>query len=215
MTLAHNVAYFSQFSQFSQFSRGKISAFSRLLSQATLDFFLEETDEIINSSRRDESSSTVSSFYLPPGVLEQMLQDEFGLEMEDAESFLSSLGYDLPTDDKLLEQHRWHNLLYAMQEIRQKYDNCNITQIELLSFLGEKLTLADILLEAPSQVAQYFGENAELSLEVDDGYLFAYIHVQADDVDEALQLLDTFDTEWFIDQLDLVGHRFNFNLKFI
>jgi len=43
--------------------------------------------------------------------------------------------------------------------------------------------------------------------------LFAYIRTSLP-VDEALSRLDKFDEEWFLDQLDRAGGRFNFNLEF-
>jgi len=44
--------------------------------------------------------------------------------------------------------------------------------------------------------------------------LFAYI-LTSFPVDEALARLAKLDEEWFLDQLDQVGGRFNFNLEFV
>jgi hypothetical protein len=44
--------------------------------------------------------------------------------------------------------------------------------------------------------------------------LFAYILTSLP-VNEALARLHRLDEEWFLDQLDRVGGRFNFNLEFV
>lgn len=87
-------------------------------------------------------------------------------------------------------------------------------------FLRTYPQLHEILLEAHTHLERYFGPNPQVTLEVVSDpevegleELFAYIHTRLP-VAEALVQLDKLDEEWFLDQLDRVGGRFNFNLEF-
>lgn len=88
-------------------------------------------------------------------------------------------------------------------------------------FLGAYPQLIAVLLEAHVYLQKYFGPALQVTLEVVrdpevEGVeeLFAYILTPLP-VDEALARLDRLDEEWFLDQLDRVGGRFNFNLEFV
>jgi len=81
--------------------------------------------------------------------------------------------------------------------------------------------LVEVLLEARLYLQKYFGPAPQVTLEVVSDpevegveELFAYILTSLP-VDEALARLDRLDEEWFLDQLDRVGGRFNFNLEFV
>ncbi len=81
--------------------------------------------------------------------------------------------------------------------------------------------LVEVLLEAHVYLQKYFGPDPRVTLEVVSDpevegmdELFAYI-VTTLSVDEALARLDRLDEEWFLDQIDRVDGRFNFNLEFV
>jgi len=88
-------------------------------------------------------------------------------------------------------------------------------------FLHAYPRLVKVLLEARLYLQKYFGPAPQVTLEVVSDpevegveELFAYILTSLP-VDEALARLDKLDEEWFLDQLDRVGGRFNFNLEFV
>jgi hypothetical protein len=87
-------------------------------------------------------------------------------------------------------------------------------------FLRAYPQLSEILLEARVYLQKYFGPDPQVTLKVVSDpevegveELFAYILTSLP-VDDALARLDKLDEEWFLDQLDRVGGRFNFNLEF-
>lgn len=87
-------------------------------------------------------------------------------------------------------------------------------------FLHSYPELLEVLLEAHIHLRRCFGSDLRVTLEVVSDpevegleELFAYIHTRLP-VAEALARLDRLDDEWFLDQLDRVGGRFNFNLDF-
>jgi hypothetical protein len=88
-------------------------------------------------------------------------------------------------------------------------------------FLHVYPQLVEVLLEAHVYLQKYFGPEPQVTLEVVSDpevegveELFAYILTSLP-VDEALARLDRLDEEWFLDQLDRVDGRFNFNLEFM
>ena len=88
-------------------------------------------------------------------------------------------------------------------------------------FLHAYPQLIEVLLEAYVYLQKYFGPDPQVTLEVVSDpevegveELFTYILTSLP-VNEALARLDKLDEEWFLDQLDRVGGRFNFNLEFV
>ena len=88
-------------------------------------------------------------------------------------------------------------------------------------FLFAHPQLVEVLLDAHVYLQKYFGPDPQVTLEVVSDpevegmdELFAYILTPLP-VDEALARLDRLDEEWFLDQLDRVAGRFNFNLEFL
>lgn len=89
------------------------------------------------------------------------------------------------------------------------------------SFLKAHLQLIEVLFQAHVHLQKHLGPDPQVELaiitdpEVEDmDELFAYILTSLP-VDEALARLDRLDEEWFLDQLDRVDGRFNFNLEFV
>ena len=112
----------------------------------------------------------------------------------------------------IIESQRLHQL-------EEMYSLRNAAAVRC--FLHTYPQLVEVLLEARLYLQKYFGPAPQVTLEVVSDpevegveELFAYILTSLP-VDEALARLDRLDEEWFLDQLDRVGGRFNFNLEFV
>jgi hypothetical protein len=112
----------------------------------------------------------------------------------------------------IIESQRLHQL-------EEMYSLRNATTVR--RFLHVHPQLIEVLLEARIYLQKYFGLDPQVTLEVVSDpevegveELFAYIFTSLP-VDEALARLDRLDEEWFLDQLDRVDGRFNFDLEFV
>ena len=81
--------------------------------------------------------------------------------------------------------------------------------------------LVNVLLEGYTHLQRHFGANSQVVLEivsdpeVEKGdELFTYIHTSFPP-DEAQAKLDKFDQDWFLDQLDHVAGKLNFDVQFV
>lgn len=104
-----------------------------------------------------------------------------------------------------------------LRNVETLYSFRNVAEIQ--QFLQEHHVLVNFLIEAHPYVSKYFGDHPQIALELIsdpeiDGseQLFAYI-VTSLPVAEALERLNNFDEEWFIEQFDRVDGLFNFNLE--
>ena len=105
-----------------------------------------------------------------------------------------------------------------LHQLEEMYSLRNAAAVR--RFLRAYPHLMQVLLEARVCLQKYFGPEPQVTLEVVSDpevegveELFAYILTSLP-VDEALARLDRLDEEWFLDQLDRVDGRFNFNLEF-
>jgi len=93
------------------------------------------------------------------------------------------------------------------------------TTAESLEFLAEHPELENVLIEGASRVKALFG-NAPLHLELRPDHaaqvinLFVYIMTSLS-VDEASDLLDELDEQWYLDLSDEITDSLNFNLRFV
>ena len=95
---------------------------------------------------------------------------------------------------------------------------------EVRRFLRVYPDAPDVLLEARPYIERIFGPTTQVVLEVtfdpdsesprDSEELFGNIEVSLP-VEEALERLNQFDSEWFLAQLARAGGRLNFNLDFV
>ncbi len=112
-----------------------------------------------------------------------------------------------------------------MQE--RKYRNPPIVKVysisnpkEVFRFLQEHPSLPEVVWEAAHVLRYIFGLDTPLELkllrdpETGEEELFAFVHVDAP-VEEALQKLDVFDDEWFLDKQGIVNGRFNVDVVFV
>lgn len=92
---------------------------------------------------------------------------------------------------------------------------------EVGEFIGKNLFLLDILEEIPGKIYQYFGENQKLSLKMSydpdfpqSSDLWVSILTKLS-VDEVFPLLEKFDEEWWLDNLDRANCKLNIKLEYI
>lgn len=92
---------------------------------------------------------------------------------------------------------------------------------QVAEFIGENLFLLDLLEEIPSKIYQYFGDNQKLSLKVSHEPDFPqtpelWISILTKySAKEALPILEKFDEEWWLENMDGSGWKLNINLKFV
>lgn len=88
----------------------------------------------------------------------------------------------------------------------------------IIDYLQTHSELINFLLESHYYLEKYFGAAAKFGLEVvqdpeaQHDQLFVYINTSLP-VNEALIRLDQFDSDWFLDHIDWLGHLINFNLE--
>lgn len=91
---------------------------------------------------------------------------------------------------------------------------------EIGTFLRNHSYLIDFLYDAFSRIELFFGRNPHVALEVihdpeivNASELFAYIHTTLPP-EEAMDRLTAFDEIWFLDQVNSVNGKLNFDLLF-
>jgi len=106
--------------------------------------------------------------------------------------------------------------LYKLGEL-YSFRNAAVVQ----HFLKIHSNLIEVLLEAYPYLEKHFRPNLQIELEVVNDsevpnrrQLFAYI-ITSVSVDEGLSRLNSFDNEWFLDQLDRIDDLFNFDIEFV
>ena len=92
---------------------------------------------------------------------------------------------------------------------------------EVGDFIGENFFLLDILEEIPNRISRYFGDNQKLTLTVSYEPEFPnsselWVEVLTElSAKEARPILDKFDEEWWLDNMDRGNFKLNITLKFI
>jgi hypothetical protein len=119
---------------------------------------------------------------------------------------------------RILQRQRRPRANHLLSILKKAYNIPNSADVAV--FLDKHPGLADFVLEAAKHIRKYFPYE-KLSLEVvsdpemgEDEELFSYILTSLS-VEDALQKLNNFDEQWFLNQLDRTGGLFNFNLKFV
>jgi hypothetical protein len=88
-------------------------------------------------------------------------------------------------------------------------------------FVSENLYLLDLLEEIPSRIYTYFGVNQQLALRVTHEPEFPNSSELWVDVltklsaQEATQLLDKFDEEWWLENMERANYKLNITVEFI
>jgi hypothetical protein len=104
---------------------------------------------------------------------------------------------------------------YKLEELYE-YRNSD----EVIDYLQSHPELINFLQESYCYLLKHFGTTAKIALEVvrdpeaQSKQLIVYVNTSLT-IDEALNRLDSLDSEWFLDHISLVGHLINFNLEVI
>ena len=187
-------------------------------SQIVLDKLTKPINEL-NHPKRE-----TSPIYLLHPDLRAMMVGSSGsipsaymMEQNNIEDYISETsiptGYHVDVTNQvttyLIEQQLYHlEQLYT-------FDQSGIVK----DYILKNPNLAGLLLEAYSELSRFFGSNPTVKLAVtidpEEGFreLFAYVKTTAP-VGEAIDKLDAFDAEWFLDNLYRAENKLNFNLEF-
>jgi hypothetical protein len=110
-------------------------------------------------------------------------------------------------------------LTESLCKIEQLYSLPDANRIR--EFIIAHQQLADLLIEAYPLIEKHFGLGTEVVLEVfvdpeeeDFVELFGNIRTSLSP-EAALEQLDKFDEEWFLDQIEKTDGKLNFNIEFI
>jgi hypothetical protein len=92
---------------------------------------------------------------------------------------------------------------------------------EVFDFIGENLFLLELLEEIPTQIFLYFGKNQKLNLEIlrepdfpDSKELWVSVLTEIS-AQESRQLMDKFDENWWLKNLDRADCKLNVTLKYV
>lgn len=132
--------------------------------------------------------------------------------------------YDAPSIMRGMTQkniglsNRGISLADKIKDIILEYPNSN--EAELESFLIDNPRIIDYIPKAKEQIRKYFGNDVEISLEVffdpevdDDDGTSLFMNVRtSDDLDSAMQKLDSLDEEWFIPEVGEYADNFTIDL---
>jgi hypothetical protein len=108
----------------------------------------------------------------------------------------------------------------TLDKIKKKYSipESDLSNVE--QFLDKHKDIANLVLEAYTKIRDFFtSETLLLELISDTSIeggeeLFVYIQTYLS-VEEAVEKINNFDEQWFLDQLSRTKGLFNFNLRFL
>ena len=107
-----------------------------------------------------------------------------------------------------------------LEQIKKKYSipESNLSDVE--QFLDKHQDIANLVLEAYNKIRDFFTSETLLlelisDISIEGGEeLFVYIQTRLS-VEEAVEKMNDFDEQWFLDQLSRTKGLFNFNLRFL
>ncbi len=92
---------------------------------------------------------------------------------------------------------------------------------EVADFIGENLFLLELLEEIPTQIFHSFGNNQKLNLEIlgepdfpDSKELWVSVLTELS-AQESRQMMDKFDEDWWLKNLDRADCKLNVTLKYV
>jgi hypothetical protein len=92
---------------------------------------------------------------------------------------------------------------------------------EVADFIGDNLFLLEILEEIPNKIYRYFGNNQNLALKVssepdfpDSKELWVSVLTKLS-AQESRQMMDNFDENWWLENLDRADCKLNITLKYV
>lgn len=106
--------------------------------------------------------------------------------------------------------------------VRQYLDEYEIRDVERVTdFLFKNPALVDLLLEIPARIKEYFGENQKLVLSFwldpeDPNWHHVQVLVPTKlGAKESVELMDKFDWNWWLDNLDKADSKLSISTEFI
>lgn len=127
--------------------------------------------------------------------------------------------------DRLNRQQFYENLkdrlnfFQELKSLKQIYKFCDMNPVR--GFLRKNRFLIPLLREIPKKIYDYFGKDQKLSLKVSfesDSPQLAELWVSVLtelSANEALLLLDRFDEEWWLENIDRADCKLNISLEYI
>jgi hypothetical protein len=151
----------------------------------------------------------------------------FKLQKDLDDSFIRGITLEsIPISPEVAEvRQNWNNAgadtvvpNFTIQTLEQKYTFRN--RNEVIGFLENHPFLVSILIEAYEKIAKYFNEYPQIVLKViidpevpDDRQLVASIKTRLSP-EEALEKLDSFDSEWWLQSIDRARGELCINVEF-
>lgn len=108
----------------------------------------------------------------------------------------------------------------TFSSIKKAYTISNSQLMSIERFLDKHKDIADLVLEAHAKIRDFFTSETLLlelisDISIEGGEeLFVYIQTYLS-VEEAVEKINDFDEQWFLDQLSRTKGLFNFNLRFL
>jgi hypothetical protein len=107
-----------------------------------------------------------------------------------------------------------------LEQIKKQYSIPESDLSDVEQFLDKHKDIANLVLEAYTKVRDFFTSETLLlelisDISIEGGEeLFVYIQTYLS-VEEAVEKINDFDEQWFLDQLSRTKGLFNFNLRFL
>jgi len=173
--------------------------------------------DVLGASAWREPSQTFAHRWTGEDTFNSGEQDTW-IQIKWMESLIGSIPGDV--DSCLGKYSALQNVVRAARMPRLEGLYALRRESKVRRFLLIHSHLIDVLFEAHPFLQKYFGPNPRVELEVisypdEAAYdeLVGWIQ-STDDVSEGLDKLERFEEDWFLDRLDQIGNRFNFNIEF-
>lgn len=107
-----------------------------------------------------------------------------------------------------------------LEQIKKQYSIPESDLSDVEQFLDKHKDIANLVLEAYTKIRDFFTSETLLlelisDISIEGGEeLFVYIQTHLS-VEEAVEKINDFDEQWFLDQLSRTKGLFNFNLRFL
>ena len=120
---------------------------------------------------------------------------------------------------KLIDDEIHAEMLERINFLAREYEIRNPS--EVAKFLRENLFLFDLLKEIPQRLKKFFGENAELAVELfsepempSSKEIFVLV-ITNDEAEKARSKMDKFDEKWWLENLGKANCKLNVSLEYV
>ena len=133
--------------------------------------------------------------------------------------YLSELTSDQSLSQEQIARSNSKTIEQKIDSFSQKYEIHKMEEVK--NFLSKNRDLFSLLEEIPNKVYEYFGDRQKLSLKVSHEPEFPqslelWVSILTElSAKEALPLLEKFDEEWWLENMDRAGCKLNITLKFV